>query len=764
MKNRSSALSFEHAYNILSLTTQAEPRTLPSLKSGDLKSVEMNTGKLKSGKARQSSHSEKTHQREGASDGLSVSPGEVEKICSVIQFTDSIFSKDDAFGKAKDYKGPSASHLKENNRSKNRFLAHLDEEPFAQTQDIQTTLSKILDKQETMLEELSSQLSRVVHQPPLQQSSNENAMKWLKRETPDGRTMLLAKLHEVEMAARSTEILLSLLKDSVAEMPSAANLSASDVMNITNQNDQLLRELESFKNLKRTLEHLLKRNEHKKFSSKEIKNDIDDLLERVLEIETEDVDKAVKTKELSLSIEAMQDRLQSLIEKKEAENSRITAQIQDLERIMTKRKMEIEDLKHENLAVKEKSALEREALKKATRAQKQRKQRFETAAENLAPQIRAQEVNICEALSACNVWKSHHEGAAKEKSELEIEFKALTKQITDILADLQKIQDDERSSKEQILGKIHAAETENANIVHENETLKASIADLEKKSVSVEDELLDLQCKTKHQKSFFEQYEAQVFKIQAETIELGNRLEKVLRENKLITKKKDLETETVEAQMEAYLTELEHVGGLLRTAEQRLQECQKNLLIGKRKYAVQSKTIRKLQAKVDANNLFLDNQSCQEENNRIQKKLVELNQKFEKTVMLNQELENQVANQEKNLHDSGVQLEEKSRECTDLIRLLEAAVKEGKKQVSEEKKKISTNEQDFQKKIMDLEIELSMRKEEQKQLACMLSSSEKHYELHMKELHHSLEQTENKNQGIQNYVEFLKTTYATMFG
>ncbi|XP_029473630.1 protein BCAP isoform X4 [Rhinatrema bivittatum] len=735
MKNRSSALSFEHAYNILSLTTQAEPRTLPSLKSGDLKSVEMNTGKLKSGKARQSSHSEKTHQREGASDGLSVSPGEVEKICSVIQFTDSIFSKDDAFGKAKDYKGPSASHLKENNRSKNRFLAHLDEEPFAQTQDIQTTLSKILDKQETMLEELSSQLSRVVHQPPLQQSSNENAMKWLKRETPDGRTMLLAKLHEVEMAARSTEILLSLLKDSVAEMPSAANLSASDVMNITNQNDQLLRELESFKNLKRTLEHLLKRNEHKKFSSKEIKNDIDDLLERVLEIETEDVklknkvletekycqdlscflqtekDKAVKTKELSLSIEAMQDRLQSLIEKKEAENSRITAQIQDLERIMTKRKMEIEDLKHENLAVKEKSALEREALKKATRAQKQRKQRFETAAENLAPQIRAQEVNICEALSACNVWKSHHEGAAKEKSELEIEFKALTKQITDILADLQKIQDDERSSKEQILGKIHAAETENANIVHENETLKASIADLEKKSVSVEDELLDLQCKTKHQKSFFEQYEAQVFKIQAETIELGNRLEKVLRENKLITKKKDLETETV-----------------------------------------------------DANNLFLDNQSCQEENNRIQKKLVELNQKFEKTVMLNQELENQVANQEKNLHDSGVQLEEKSRECTDLIRLLEAAVKEGKKQVSEEKKKISTNEQDFQKKIMDLEIELSMRKEEQKQLACMLSSSEKHYELHMKELHHSLEQTENKNQGIQNYVEFLKTTYATMFG
>ncbi|XP_030063064.1 protein BCAP isoform X3 [Microcaecilia unicolor] len=586
-----------------------------------------------------------------------------------------------------------------------------------------------------MLDELALECSSVVHKTPLQQSLDESSMTWLNGETSDREMVLLAKLHEVEMATRSAEILLSLLKESVAEMPSAVNLSASDVMNITEQKDQLLRKLETFKNLKETLEHLLKRTEYRKFSSEEISNDIDNLLERVLEIETENMklknkmleteeyyedlscrlqlekDNALKAKELSVSIEAMQNRLQNMIQKKEAENGRITAQIQDLERIIVKSKLKIKDLKSENSAVKEKSALDREALKKAIQAQKRRAQHFKTIAENLDSQIRAQDGSLPEALSACNVWKSRHERSVEEKTELEIQFKTLTEHITDILADLQKIQDDDRSSFEQLLGKIHVAERENSNIVEENENLKASIDALEKKSVSVEDELLDLKDKTKMQKSFIEQYEAQVYKIQAEVMELRNRLEKVLNENKLITEKKDLEIE-----------------------------------------------------KVDANNLILDNQSWLKENAQIQRKLVQLNQKFEKMVKLNQELEGKLANQEKDLHHSAVQLEEKSKECSDLTNLLEAAVNEGKRQVFEEKKKISLSEQDFQKKIMDLEIELSMKKEEQKQIACMLSTSEKHYDLQMKDMQHSLERTENQNQGIQNYVQFLKTTYSTMFG
>nr|XP_033772795.1 protein BCAP isoform X2 [Geotrypetes seraphini] len=594
-----------------------------------------------------------------------------------------------------------------------------------------------------MLEELSSECPRVEHQTPLQQSLDESSLTWLNREM-----VLLAKLHETEMATRSAEILMSSLREKVAEMPSAANLTASDVLNITKEKNQFLRELETFTILKGTLEHLLKRTEYRKFSSKEINNDIENLLERVFETETENMKLKNKVLETENYYEDLSRRLQ--LEK-------------DLEMIIAKRKLEIKDMKCENSSLKEKTAHDKEALKKAIRTQKQRAQHFKTIAKNVPYQIRAQDNSLSEALSACNIWKSRHERAVEEKTELEIQFKTLTKHITGILADLQKIQDDDRSSKEQLLGKIHVAETENSNIVQENENLKASIGALENKNVSIEDELLDLQDKTKKQKSFVERYEAQVYKIQAEVMEIRNRLEKSLNEKKLINEQKNLEIEKVEAQMEANLDELEHVAGFLRAAEQRLQECQESLLIGKRKYTAQSKTYKKLQAKVDANNLILGNQSWQKTNVQIQRKLIELNQKFENMVKLNQELKGKLANQEKNLHHSEVQLFEKSKECSDLTRLLEAAVYEGKKQVFAEKKKITLSEKNFQKKVMDLEIELSMKKEEQKQITYVLSTSEKYYHLQMKDMQHSLDQTENQNQGAQKYVQFLKATYATMF-
>lgn len=40
----------------------------------------------------------------------------------------------------------------------------------------------------------------------------------------------------------------------------------------------------------------------------------------------------------------------------------------------------------------------------------------------------------------------------------------------------------------------------------------------------------------------------------------------------------------------------------------------------------------------------------------------------------------------------------------------------------------------------------------------------KRREVHIKELEHSLQKSENQNQSIHNYVQFLKNTYVTMFG
>lgn len=55
---------------------------------------------------------------------------------------------------------------------------------------------------------------------------------------------------------------------------------------------------------------------------------------------------------------------------------------------MAEQKLEIDDLKGQISAVSEKAAQEKDALKRATRAQKQRAERFEAAVEKCYEQLR----------------------------------------------------------------------------------------------------------------------------------------------------------------------------------------------------------------------------------------------------------------------------------------------------------------------------------------------------------------------------------------
>lgn len=66
----------------------------------------------------------------------------------------------------------------------------------------------------------------------------------------------------------------------------------------------------------------------------------------------------------------------------------ISALSQGLERTVTEQKLEIDDLKGQIGAISEKAAQEKDALKRATRAQKQRAERFEAAVEKCYEQLR----------------------------------------------------------------------------------------------------------------------------------------------------------------------------------------------------------------------------------------------------------------------------------------------------------------------------------------------------------------------------------------
>ncbi|NXP00009.1 ODF2L protein, partial [Certhia brachydactyla] len=242
--------------------------------------------------------------------------------------------------------------------------------------------------------------------------------------------------------------------------------------------------------------------------------------------------------------------------------------------------------------------------------------------------------------------------------------------------------------------------------------------------------------------------------------ELKSRYETVLNENKKITENKCLEADKVRDKMEAELEKLEHVCELLKAAE----EYQLKLLSWERSRAQKCKTLRVLELQVDNHSVTsMGNLCLEEEICNIQKKYEDLQRQLGEMEYLNKELAYELSKEDESLQSSELQLEEKIAEYNALTRQLESALEEGKKMVAEEWEKMSYKEQTFQTKLLLLEAEVRKRQEEKKQLLCSFHRNEKHHEVHLKELENSLQKSENKNQSIQNYVQFLKDAYVTTF-
>ncbi|NXY27349.1 ODF2L protein, partial [Pomatorhinus ruficollis] len=241
--------------------------------------------------------------------------------------------------------------------------------------------------------------------------------------------------------------------------------------------------------------------------------------------------------------------------------------------------------------------------------------------------------------------------------------------------------------------------------------------------------------------------------------ELKSRYETVLNENKKLTENRCLEADKVRTK-QAELKELKHVCDLLKAAE----ENQQRLLSWGRICAHKCKTLRELELQVDNHNVTSMGNLCLEEICIIQKIYEDLQRQLGEVECQNEELAYQLRKEDESLQSTKLQLEEKIAEYNALTRQLESALEEGRKMVAEERKKISYKEQAFQTKLLLLEAEVRKRQEEKKQLLCLFHHNEKHHELHLKELENSLQKAENKNQSIQNYVQFLKEAYVTMFG
>ncbi|XP_032074076.1 protein BCAP isoform X3 [Thamnophis elegans] len=653
--------------------------------------------------------------------------GEAENFCCIIQSCDSSFVKDHLGTESSSQLGKDLLH-----ESVDKSDMHpAESEEVESLKENWISYNRFMNKHRSRMREPLPSLEDKPQESTLEESLNTSETKRSWEDAMKDKVAFQEMLHEAELAVNSAEMFLPSFKESLVRITKACCISASDEITISMQENLLIKELEAIQKMKELLSWLLKSSKEKEIIGNETK-DLDQTLseskvyveslrneviqqeKHILELSDQlqqEKAKIQKTYRHSEAIQTVQTHLQSQVEKKEEENNQLRAKFQTMEKNIAEWKRQVGEYKQKILAEKKRKVERKNALKRAAVVQKQRAEQMKIVVENLFSKVKEKEIQLSEAFSASNIWKSHHKIIIEEKIKLEVQVETLKKQTTDLVMDLNRIEEDERKSTNKIIQKINFVASENKKISTENSRLKASLDDLEADFITAEAELKNLHEQVHQQEELVEQYKIEVAKLEVEAEELRTRYEKIMHDSRTITEGRDVERDAINHSDE-----------------------------------------------------FLKQLSLEEENYNIQLKYEEVKRKLEEIELQNTELENQLVTQEDSLQKTELQFKQKLTEYDALARQLEAALEDGRKQLAEELGKINSKERSFQLKILDLENELRQKKKEKKELSKRLDSRDKHHEVSLKELEHSLQRSENQNQSIQNYVKFLKASYVTMFG
>ncbi|MXQ80919.1 hypothetical protein E5288_WYG012787 [Bos mutus] len=582
---------------------------------------------------------------------------------------------------------------------------------------------------------------------------------------------LMSKLVEAEMDGAAAAKQVMALKDTIGKLKSEKQMTCSDINTLTRQKELLLQKLSTFEETNRTLRDLL-REQHCKEDSERLMEQQGTLLKRLAEADSEkarlllllqDKDKEVEellqeiqcekaqaktASELSKSMETMRGHLQAQLRCKEAENSRLCMQIKNLERSGNQHKAEVEAIMEQLKELKQKGERDKESLKKAIRAQKERAEKSEEYAEQLHVQLADKDLYVAEALSTLESWRSRYNQVVKDKGDLELEIIVLNDRVTDLVNQQQTLEEKMREDRDSLVERLHRQTAEYSAFKLENERLKASFAPMEDKLNQAHIEVQQLKASVKNYEGMIDNYKSQVMKTRLEADEVAAQLERCDKENKILKDEMNKEIEAARRQFQSQLADLQQLPDILKITEAKLAECQDQLQGYERKNIDLTAIISDLRSRIEHQGDKLEmarekHQASQKENKQLSLKVDELERKLEATSAQNIEFLQVIAKREEAIHHP-------------------TSVLSG--QVEQTKEHAASKERAAQNKILDLETQLSRTKTELSQLRRSRDDADRRYQSRLQDLKDRLEQSESTSRSMQNYVQFLKSSYANVFG
>ncbi|XP_042251833.1 outer dense fiber protein 2 [Thunnus maccoyii] len=743
---------------------------------------------------------------EGPTHRLEITPSfpepELEHPQSALRLADLTSEEEEGLhGRISQYERKIDSLLTEVSSLKNEVELRKKEQLLERQSEQLSVSQRVIAEQEEELAEVTKELEETERENSRLRQSMEKMLEdtdysRLERDSVlQDKDTLLRKLMEAEVDGTAAAKQVSALRESVSKLAgtSGSRLSGSDSSVLARQKELLLQKLETFEATNRTLRLLLREQHGSQMESMRLSEQKDALLKTLADTEAENAhlvvklqekekevnqlgrlldtekDNAKSTADLSKTLESTRAHLQGQLRSKEAENNRLAVQIKNLERAANQQKVEMDHLTEQLMRLKEQSGADREALKRATRAQKQRAERSEDTAGQLSEQLLDMEKQMSDALLAAETWEGRHAQEVREKSKLEIELSLLNSRVVELTEQLHGAEDKGRAERESLLDHLHGLTTQSTAAKLENQSLKATASAVEEKLALSQSELQHVKASIKQYESLLESYKIQVGKTRAEADEYCARLAQAEQEAQAVQRELEQEIEQVRRQLLERLAELEPLPEALRRSELQLQEAQERERSQERRSMELSSTLTDLRMKVETQSsqtelLRQKNKVLLEENRQLQQQVEILERKLEEVGGQNSDLLAVIAKREETVHGNQLRLEEKTRECSLLSRKLEEALDDARQQMSATVERATTKERSTQSKIEDLETQLSRTTSEINQLRRSKEEVERRYQSRLQDMKDRLEQSDSTNRSLQNYVQFLKASYANVFG
>ncbi|XP_064250025.1 outer dense fiber protein 2 isoform X2 [Passer domesticus] len=667
-----------------------------------------------------------------------------------------------------------------------------------QMEEQEEITKRLLEEQKEELNEVTQELVQTENENTrlrrnIERIKEEKDLTVLQKEClQQEKECLLSKLNEAERDGAAAARQIHALKNTIGRLNIEKHMSSTDINALTRQKELLLQKLSTFEETNRTLRELLAEHQSREKDAQKVMDRQAMLLKRLSDLDAENMqlqirlqgkekevetltlqivaekEQAKKAFELARSLESVKAHLQAQVRSRDAENNRLTSQLRNTEASENQTKGEMELLLEQLQDLRCKSECDKEALKKAVRAQKERAERNEEYVQKLTAQLAEKESAVAEAQCNLESWRNRCSKAMKEKDDLELEVVTLNSRVADLVEQLAKIQEQTRDENEALVDKVQQLTGENNALKKDNEKLKAALISMEDKLNQGQMELQHLQSSVRSYEGLIETYTAQAQMARKDADELAARLEKCEKENQRIKDEMSKEIDETREKFQSQISELEKLPEILKYTETQLAECHQQLMCYEKKNTDLCSMISDLRQLIDLQGDKMEMtreryQSAQEEKKQLTLKVEELERKLESTSAQNIEFLQVIAKREESIHQCQLRLEEKSRECSSLARQLEMAIEDAKKQVEQARERAVSRERAAQSKVLDLETQLSRNKTDLNQLHRSKEDAERRYESRLQDLRDRLEQSESTNRSMQNYVQFLKSSYDNVF-